>query len=305
MARIRQWPHAVSRILLGGALLLAGRGGGLASEPAAGQFVEPAAHATDEESLSSRVQSVERPASTRSARDQAANALPLDKLPEAGRLRVEAILADVSLFRRLPAITFQTEREVYRHFLEHPEVAVSIWGAMEISEFQLKRTAAGRFEATDRDGSTGTIEVLLQTDGETVAVCEGVYRGPLIKNGIRARALFHLRTAFGQGADGRDVVTSRLEMFVSFPSTTVETVARIVSPLSNLIVDRNFREIGVFVHLMSTAMERQPGWVEHLAGRLENLPQARRDELLQLTARVYVEARRRELAETPDAGRRG
>jgi hypothetical protein len=266
--------------------------------------VKLAAHES-EESLADRVQIVERSTSSRSARENAIRSLPVKKLSAADRLRVDEVVRNVSLYRQLPVVTFQAEADVCRFFVENPDVAVSVWRAMEISEFQLKRVAEGRYEGADREGSTGTIDVLYQTAEETLALCDGVYRGPLIPNGIHAQALFHLTNKSAPGPDGRNTVTSRLQMLVAFPSTTVETVAKLVSPVSNLIVDRNFREIGCFVHLMSTGMERQPGWVEHISRKLDGLTDARRDELLKLTARIYVEARQRELAEREAIRRRG
>jgi hypothetical protein len=301
MSRIRHRRLIPGAIVSGLALLLAP--GTQADEPPVDSDIVPAAH--ESESLADRVRIVERSTSSKSARDRAIRSLPLDKLSADDRRRVEDAIRDVSLFRQLPVVTFQAEADVCRFFIEHPDVAVSIWRAMEISEFQLKRVSDRRYEGTDRDGTTGTIDVLYQTPDETLAICEGVYRGPLIKNGIRAQALFHLTSASAPGADGRTMITSRLEMLVSFPSTTVEAVAKLVSPVSNLIVDRNFREIGCFVHLMSTGMERQPGWIEHIAQKLDDLPEPRRQALLKLTARTYVEARKREIAEMEAADRRG
>lgn len=301
MSRIRRrW--LIPGVIVSG-LALSLLPGTRADDPPPDGGIVPAAH--ESESLADRVQIVERSSSSKAALDRAIRSLPLDKLSAADRRRVEDAIRNVSLFRQLPVVTFQAEDDVCRFFIENPDVAVSIWRAMEISEFQLKRVTERRYEGTDREGTAGTIDVLYQTETETLAICDGVYRGPLIKNGIRAQALFHLTNASAPGADGRTMITSRLEMLVAFPSTTVEAVAKLVSPVSNLIVDRNFREIGCFVHLMSIGMERQPGWVENITHKLNDLPESRRQALLKLTARMYVEARKRELAEMEAAGRRG
>jgi hypothetical protein len=276
-----------------------------AAQSAAASQVTTISHSSTDDPLAERVRIVERSSSSKAAREQALRGLPWDKLAAEQRRQVEDVIRNVSLYRQLPAVAYPAEPEVCRFFVEHPEVAVGIWRAMEISEFQLKPAGNGRYDARDRDGTTGTVEVLYRSADDTLAVCEGVYRGPLIKNGIRARALFHLRNESAADADGRNIVTSRLQMFVAFPSATVETVAKIVSPVSNLIIDRNFREIGAFVHLMSTAMQRQPGWIEQLSARLEGIPQAQRDELLKLTAQVYVDERKRVVAEAPAAPGRG
>ena len=86
-----------------------------------------------------------------------------------------------------------------------------------------------------------------------------------------------------------------LDLFVTFPSQTVDTVARLISPVSHLIADRNFRELTLFVRFMHVAMERQPGWVERTVQRVEGIDRKQREELLNVSARVFVDGRKREL----------
>lgn len=259
---------------------------------------EPSSPAEDASWLDLRkaVTVVKKPTSSRAARKQALLEIPLDRLSPEDRMRAGAILRSMGLFRELPVVSFETEPEVHRYFMAHPDVAVAVWRAMKISEFKVEQTAAGCYSARDADGSQGTIHIVYQGDDEVVAVCEGVYRGPILPRGIRTQAVLHLRTQFDRGNDGRPRAESRMRMFVAFPSLTVETAAKIVSPVTNLIVDRNFRDVAMWGHFMSVAMERQPGWVEHVTRQLEGIPEARRDELLKLTARMYVRARKRKLA---------
>ena len=42
----------------------------------------------------------------------------------------------------------------------------------------------------------------------------------------------------------------------------------------------------------------QPGWVEHITKQLDGVPKVRQEELIHLTARVFVTARKRELAKS-------
>jgi hypothetical protein len=47
--------------------------------------------------------------------------------------------------------------------------------------------------------------------------------------------------------------------------------------------------------MMSQVMVHQPGWVEQLVQRLEGVPEAHKTELMELSARVYVAERKRQL----------
>lgn len=257
---------------------------------------------TPAEANDDRIRVLQHGSSSASARKAATPQLPLDRMSPSGRQRAEELLQNVSLFRELPLLTFDVNPAVYRFFTMYPDVAVSIWRVLRISEFQMWQTGPNEYEADAGDGTTGTIDVLYRSPDEQVILCDGMLMSPILSKTIRASALMHLRSSFAAGPDGRQHVTSRLCLYVSFPSQTIEVAAKLISPLANVIIDRNFSEVSLFVYMMSLAMERQPGWVEQLAGRLEGVLEIRKSQLVDLTAQVYVEARRRELGDAgPDA----
>ena len=258
-----------------------------------------------EQILEEATRVVEKGTSSSAARKSAAAALPVQRMTAANRARAEAAVASASLFRELPAIEIEVEPAVYDYFVSHPDVAASIWRVMKISKFDMWQTGSDSYEADAGDGAVGLIDALYRGPEQNVVYCEGTFTSPLLTRPIKATALLHLRTQFGRNTLGRTVARSRLSMFVTFPSQTVETAAKLVSPVSNVIVDRNFREVCLFVRMMQLAMERQPGWVEQVAARMDGVLEPRRKELVDLTAEIYVAARKRELAEaTQDEARR-
>ncbi|MCH7989336.1 MAG: hypothetical protein IID46_09345 [Planctomycetes bacterium] len=231
--------------------------------------------------------------SGRAARIAGLEALPLDDMTIANRKYADEILEHVSMFRELPMLQFDVEPAVYHYFTQHPEVAVSIWRVLEISEFQMRQTKADEYFAETSDGTSGKIRVLYRGNNQQVILCRGVYKSPLIIKPLQADAIIHLKTQFLKAEDGRPQVRHRAWMYVSFPSKTVETAAKLISPLSNLIIDRNFQEISLFLNLMSMSMARQPGWVENIASKLDGVDKTRRKELLDLTKDVYISSRNR------------
>ena len=128
--------------------------------------------------------------------------------------------------------------------------------------------------------------MLLQSPTECLAICDGVYKNPLLLKPIHARGLMHLQTTYHVDQKQKPMVTHKLNVWVSFPSTTVRTAARVLSPLTNLIMDRNFEEVSVFLQMMTMAMERQPSWVEGMARRMPDVTQKQRMGLVDLTYNV-------------------
>lgn len=223
--------------------------------------------------------------------------VPLDKLKPEERQKAASVLKGLGLYRRLPTLSFEADPEVYAYFLKNPDVAVATWKAMGISRFALQQDQPGIYSADAGDGSRGTVEVFYSTPKDTLIYCEGAFKSPLLPKPIVAKSLMRLQVKFDKQADGRMVATHHGDVFVELPSQTVETVAKLISPVSNSIADRNFKQLTFYAHMMSIAMSRQPGWVEALARRMDEVPAERRDEFLRLSAATYVAARQREAAQ--------
>jgi hypothetical protein len=231
--------------------------------------------------------------SSAAMRKEALAELSLNGLSFAQREKAARVLGSVGLFRRLPTLDMEADPEVYAYLLSHPDVAVSTWRAMEISKFQLRPTAAGVYHADAGDGSVGTVEVWRSNPQETLIYCDGAFKSPLLARPIVARSIMRLKTRCYEDARGMPRVEHTGDVFVEFPSQTVDTVARLVSPVSHLIADRNFRQLTLYAHLMSQAMSRQPGWVATIARRMDS-SDAQRTEFLAVAARAREATERRE-----------
>lgn len=241
--------------------------------------------------------------SSRSTLHDALKRLPLDELTQEQRQQVQEVLDHRSMFRRLPAISIGASPEVYNHFTHNPESVVGIWRVLGISKFTMEQTGPTVWYGDAGDGSTGTIDVLTRTRNRHLLLCKGKYKSPLLARPIEATAVMHLRTQYQTDENPEPKVVHGVDLFVMFPSNTIDTVARVIAPVSHMIADRNFRELSLFVRFMNVAMERQPGWVEQTIQRIDGIDREQRLELMKVSARAYVDGRDRmakALAAQPD-----
>lgn len=229
------------------------------------------------------------------ARLAAISRLPLSKMTRQGRARVEAVLGNLSMFRAMPTIRFPVDHDAYRFFISHPDVAVSTWRALDVSQIQLWQTGPDSYETEIGNGSFGVLDVVLRGPNDQVVIGQGKFKSPLLLKPIEAVGVLHLQTRFITRADGTTETICHANLFVSFPSRTVETAAKVISPLTNMVIDRNFQECGLYAYVMTEAMRNRPGWTEQLAGDLDGILESSRREFLQVTATAYVKHRQREL----------
>jgi hypothetical protein len=236
-----------------------------------------------------------------SSKDELARAyqrLPLAQLADADRQRVDSLVRSPSLFRRLPTVTCRTDPRVYSYFIENPDVAVSIWRVMGVSDMQMRQVSSNEYETDLNDGTVGAVKVLHRSANCTLVLCTGDFKSPLLAKPIRSTGLMCLQSQSWQSPEGIGYVTHTGDVFVVLHSDAVEAVARLISPMSFKMADRNFEEVTLFVRMMDEAMARQPGWIERTASRMDGVIPGRDKELLDLAAKVYVDARRRELQQT-------
>ncbi len=238
------------------------------------------------------VQVLKKGTSSTEARKEALAILPTHRLTKKQQHNVNKITSNIGMFRKFPTLKFEIEPDVYQFFAKHPDVACSIWRVMDISDIEMLQTAANKYDVDMKDGTVGTIEVLHQSPTNTLMICKGKFKSPFLVSPVHATALVHLQAKQMKNKQGKNITIHRANLFVSFPSKTVETAAKLISPISNMMIDRNFHEVSLFTQMMSLAMKRKPGWVEQTARKMEGVLEERKPELVKLTAKVFVNHRK-------------
>src|SRR5690606_29213756 len=91
--------------------------------------------------------------SSRAAREDAIKSIPMDRIDPKFRQKVSATIKGTSLYRRLPVQVTPCDPQMYLFLVKHPEVVVSIWEVMNISNVALERTGTDTFRANDNAGT--------------------------------------------------------------------------------------------------------------------------------------------------------
>ncbi|MEZ6133209.1 MAG: hypothetical protein R3C59_31465 [Planctomycetaceae bacterium] len=221
--------------------------------------------------------------SDRDVLKSAKSRIPYSRMSQRSQQRTKDILDDLSQYRRMPCLQYEVNPDIYQYLINHPDVAISTWRVMGISELVMNQTGPFEYEASAADGSTGIADILWRDGNQCLFIVEGTYQSPLLPGAIQASALVWLQYRFVPGNDGKVLVNQQVETFVKFPSTAVDTLAKLASVVTNTILDRNVFEVSLYARMMSTAAEKEPEWLEQLAMRMENVAPERRLELIQVS----------------------
>ena len=113
-------------------------------------------------------------------------------------------------------------------------------------------------------------------------ICEGTYHNMLLPKPLAASALIWFRASYAPNAEGTQTVTQKADVFVNFPSPAFATVAKMLTPVTNSMMDRNIFEVSLYSSMMSRAVRDEPEWVVQVAEQMEGVLPQRKGELTEV-----------------------
>jgi hypothetical protein len=212
--------------------------------------------------------------SSRASRQQAIEALPLERMPDPDRRAIEKALRSTTLYRRLPVETFTCDADLLNFAIEHPESVVDIWRVLGISRLALDPAGPRQWRLADGYGTVGMLRVLHRDrrgrGGLLVVHGRGAYTGPLSPKPLTGTCLLILqhRPAGAAAADGRAQQTVQIDAFVDVDGMGLEIVTRTLQPLVVRSAASNLHEICLFMATLSEAATNNPEGVVKLSTRL-------------------------------------
>jgi hypothetical protein len=226
-----------------------------------------------------------REASTsETARRDAVRSIPLDKLSAEDRAKVESVLTNVSIFRRMPVRVVDCDPDMYLFLVRHPDVVVNIWEVFRISQLRLRETDDGQFRVVETDGATVSFKFVHQSHDVHVVYGEGIYQGSLLPRAVKGRGVLVLKTGYVRETNGRYYVTSRLDSFVSIEPAGAELVTKTMSPVLGKTVDSNFVQTLAFLGSLSRTAEVNSRGVQRLGEQLTHVQPDVRKRFVELAA---------------------
>lgn len=259
---------------------------------AAGVLASAAAHAQGQISLLPFVgkKDPNQATSSRSARQEAEKAMPWKRIDGQSSARVQTVLDDVTIYRRLAPQTIECDPDLYLHLVENPDLVVRMWEALGISAVSLERDSNGTFLASDGEGTKGRVELLYASPGLHVVYATGRYEGPLFHRPVRGQSVMMLRSEYLDDDSPTQRIRCTLDVFVRLEHAGVEMLAKTFQPLVGKVADHNFKETTAFMGSLSYTAAVNPAKVDRITGRLERVPPLAKAHLDELCDRIAVEA---------------
>ena len=117
---------------------------------------------------------------TPAARQDAIEALPLEKLDPVARGKVRGVLSKVTAFRRMPIRVVDCDPDMYVFLSRHPDVVVNVWEVLGIGKMTLRQIGSNTYHLVDSAGMQARVEYLYHSHDKVVIYAEGTRRARLL-----------------------------------------------------------------------------------------------------------------------------
>ena len=209
--------------------------------------------------------------STPQSQQEALAALPLDKMTPEAQAKLWPVLSNPSIYRRLPTEIITCDRDMYLTLIRNPEIIVSIWHLMDVTDLQLARTGPFMFDCDDKAGTTSQVELMYGTADTHVFYADTLYDGAMFARPVKGRVVLLLRSTYHVDDEGRPLVRNVMDAFIRIDHITAKLVARTLSPLVVRTADHNFVESFRFVGRVHESSEENGPGMRDLASRLKGV----------------------------------
>lgn len=220
------------------------------------------------------------------SRASALRCIPFGEMDGVTRAKVDKVLSNVTLYRRLPIRVIECDPQLYLFLIRHPDVVVNIWEVLGVSQLHLQQVAPGSFQAVDTVGTRGKLEVVHAADDLHLAYGDGCYEGPLSVRPARGSFLLVLKSGYLRDTEGRCYITSRMDCFLNLEPGATELVTKVLQPVVGKIIDTNFEQSVGFVGSLSRTAALNPRGVQRLSTRLRYVRPEVREELASMALRI-------------------
>jgi len=207
--------------------------------------------------------------------------------PEASQ-RIRSVVDDVSYFRRMPAQTVESDPDMFRFLVRHPEVVVNIWDLMGITKVSLGRVGEYQLVGDDGAGTTCKLDLVYGSDSLHIYHSDGSYEGNLWPRELKGQCVVALYNRPIKLPDGRPGMVAWMDAFMRLENAGADLVVKTLGPLVAKTADQNFIECASFLSQISQTARVNPQGLQQVASRLNKIPPDVRSEFIKTSALVSM-----------------
>lgn len=189
----------------------------------------------------------------------AAAQIPLDKLDEGLRGKVDKLLRQPALYSRSPSRAFPCRPAVYHWLLDNPHLAARAWQGLGAKCATIEKQAEGVFTGSDALGGKVRWQAVAHETGWRAWYAEGVGRPAPFAPALTLRALVILNYQEVRGADGRLGIRHHIEVLSQLEGRTSGWLSKLGGNAIDQSTRKMLEQVELFFSGMAWYLSTNPG----------------------------------------------
>lgn len=218
--------------------------------------------------------------------NEAIRKIPWNLLEAKSREKIESLIRDHTIYRRLPMSGGFCNPEMFDFLLCHPDVVVALWEVLGYAQISLKELAPNYFYLKESAGTAGHVQVLYHDNELLIAHCNGVYQGPLIPRPLEGEIVIILQIRYTEDQKMEPIAICRMDSFIRVKNIGADLMGRVFQPLIGKVADMNFEQTIDFVNGISKTAEENPARLQDLIQQSTKISSETKQAFLQTVDRV-------------------
>jgi hypothetical protein len=198
---------------------------------------------------------------------------PLEKMEPQALCRLAGVVNDYTTYRIVPPLTIPIQKSTYDFLLDRPVLATALVRNLAMGTYRLTQVGPGAFQGEDGEGADGMVTLLYQDTTRRIYHLKGSQRGyvfPQVTGEGIAMLNYHVKL----GADGREVVETRVTVYSRLDNPLLATLVRVLRPVLQRIVNGKLTRAVDVVHKLGRVMAAEPERVLRQAEKLSDVDKA-------------------------------
>jgi hypothetical protein len=215
-----------------------------------------------------------------------AKKIPWDSLPLQAKSKVNHVVSEHSLFRRMPQQKIYADPEMFQFLSEHPDLVVGFWEKLGVTQISLQELNKNQFLMKETAGTTAVAEVVYRTKDTCIVYAKGLYKGPFLVRSYDGEVVLILRSRFMRDMNNEPIIICDLDVFVRLDHLGVDFLAKLFATTLGRIADSNFEQTVSFVGYVSESAGINADSVKRTGYQVKNIRETVREDFGEVVDRV-------------------
>ncbi|MDR2115606.1 MAG: hypothetical protein LBP87_04415 [Planctomycetaceae bacterium] len=219
--------------------------------------------------------------------------IPWNALAPQTKSKINHVIAEHSLFHRMPQQKIYADPEMFQFLSEHPDLVVGFWEKLGVTQLSFQELDKEQYLMKETTGTSAIIEVVYRTKDICIVYARGLYKGPFLVRSYDGEVVLVFRNRILRDANNEPIIICDLDVFVRIDHLGVDFLAKLFATTLGKVADSNFEQTVAFVGYVSESAGINAESVKRTGYQVKNIRETVREDFSDVVDRVALRIARR------------